>query len=401
MVAYQQFVELSVSSDSQARGQAAHLAAAAFLNHSGPADEQAALYAALIGFLDDSSVKVRAALAYGLLHAAHAPRPILLALLHDAPVIARAVAQYSPALIDADLVAVLHDADEAMMMALAQRERLSGRVGEALLALGSDVVRLAVVRRRELHLPAAALVRLTETHGDLPLFRGAILARGDLPGTARLTLIGKVRAALAESRIVRGSVAKSRLERVLRNAVDTALVDVGEADAPLAGGDYAGAMIAAGQVNARVLLHALAQGRVLFFAACLAELAETPRDKVLALLEAGSRAALNALLARAGLGPAIRNLMARMVFYARSSDLGDDVTARHFIVTALTEELISDHDGDIPEGLSEAFSYLCEQNIMLARQAARGVMPAFAGGTDAQMSLPSPGDGRLLALPAA
>ena len=34
----------------------------------------------------------------GLLHATEAPRPILLALLQDSPVISRAVAQYSPAL---------------------------------------------------------------------------------------------------------------------------------------------------------------------------------------------------------------------------------------------------------------------------------------------------------------
>lgn len=76
MVAYQDFVALSQSRDSEERGQAAHLAAMAYLNHYGPADEHAALYAALIGFLDDPSVRVRGALAYGLLHALDAPRPI-------------------------------------------------------------------------------------------------------------------------------------------------------------------------------------------------------------------------------------------------------------------------------------------------------------------------------------
>ena len=83
MVEYQEFVALSQSGDSEDRGRAAHMAALAYLGHTGPADEHAALYAALIGFLDDPSVKVRAALAYGLLHAREAPRPILLALLQD------------------------------------------------------------------------------------------------------------------------------------------------------------------------------------------------------------------------------------------------------------------------------------------------------------------------------
>ena len=104
MVAYQEFVSLSHSQVSEDRGSAAHLSAHAYLHHSGPADEHAALYAALIGFLDDPSVKVRAALAYGLLHSNEAPRPIMLALLHDSAIIARAVIQYSPVLIDAALL---------------------------------------------------------------------------------------------------------------------------------------------------------------------------------------------------------------------------------------------------------------------------------------------------------
>jgi uncharacterized protein (DUF2336 family) len=100
MVAYQRYVQLSQSRNSEERGQAAHLAALAYLGHKGPADEQAALYAALMSFLDDPSVKVRAALAYGLLHSEHAPRPIMLSLAQDAPVISRAVVQFSPVLLD-------------------------------------------------------------------------------------------------------------------------------------------------------------------------------------------------------------------------------------------------------------------------------------------------------------
>jgi hypothetical protein len=75
----------------------------------------------------------------------------------------------------------------------------------------------------------------------------------------------------------------------------------------------------------------------------------------------------------------VRNLVARLIALARTADLADDVTARHYIVTALTEELIVEHDGVIPPELEEAFAYLSEQNVSLARRAARGVMSAFAG----------------------
>ncbi len=402
MVAYHQFVELSRSGDSEQRGQAAHLAAMAYLAHIGPADEQAALYAALIGFLDDPSVKVRAALAYGLLHATAAPRPILLALLQDSPVISRAVAQYSPALIDADLIALVGHADPAMLLAVAMRERLSLRLVTAMIARGERSVTLKLLARADAPVAAETLLRLADEKGreDAGL-RGALLARHDLSAEARLVLVEAAALALACCRIVKGAVAPKRLLRLLRDHTDMAMTAIGEREAARPMTSYAAGLVQSEKVSTRVMLHALVNGHVLFFADCVAELSEISRDKVFTLLETGSRAALNALLARCGLKEAVRNLIARLVFHARAADLADDVTARHFVVTVLTEELIVEHDGVIPPELEEAFNYLSEQNVVLARSAARGVMSAFAVDAGADLDLPALFEDERLALPAA
>jgi uncharacterized protein (DUF2336 family) len=404
MVAYQDFVALSQSRDSEERGRAAHIAAMAYLSHTGPADEHAALYASLIGFLDDPSVRVRGALAYGLLHALEAPRPVLLALLQDSPVIARAVAQYSPALVDADLVFLIRTADEQMLLAIAQRERLTARIAEALMLKGGRVLILKLLAREDLKLPVVLLSRLATEHGtDDAEIRGELLARDDVPAASRLLLVNAVAAALRGTRIVAGAVAAHRLDRILRDATDTALTGIGEAEAVAGRVPYAADMVETDRVSTRVLLHAIVQGHVLFFADCIAELAETPRAKVFTLLEHGSRAALNALFVRCGLGDAVRNMLCRLIAHARAADLADDLAARHFVVTALTEELIADHRGDIPAELEEAFAYLSEQNVILARRAARGVMAGFAAtpaGND--LALPEPfAEEPLLALPAA
>ena len=400
MVAYQEFVSLSQSTDSEERGSAAHLSALAYLNHVGPADEQAALYAALIGFLDDPSVKVRAALAYGLLHSPEAPRPIMLALLHDSAIIARAVMQYSPVLIDADLMGLVRTLDLSMLIAVSQRSTLSPRLAAAIVARGQDAVTLRLLRRHDVALGETLLAELAGTLGEMAEMRGALLARPDLPAPARLLLVQKASVALRGARIVKGAVAEDRLERVLRDSCDTALSAIGEREAVrTSAAAYVSGLIVSDRVNTRVLLHAVVTGHVMFFAECLAELAQTPRAKVFSLLESGSRPALNALLARCGLGEGVRNLLARLVLHARASDLADDAAARHYVVTALTEELIAEHGGVIPEELEEAFAYLSEQNILLARKAARGVMTAFAGEATTPMALP--GVEARLALPAA
>ncbi|WP_158626002.1 DUF2336 domain-containing protein [Arsenicitalea aurantiaca] len=400
MVAYQDFVALCQSSDSEARGQAAHMAARAYLCHEGPADEHAALYAALIGFLDDPSVKVRAALAYGLLHATNAPRPVLLALLQDSAVIARAVAQYSPALVDADLIGLIRSGDAAILLAIALRERVSPRVALALIGRGERGVTLKLLSRREIGIAEDALTRLAEGPGleDAEL-RGALLARGDLPAGARLLLVEHVAALLGGLRVVKGAIAPQRLERLMRDLTDSAATSIGEATAG-EGTAYADTLIARQRISIRVLLHAVVNGHVMFFADCIAALGEMPRSKVFGLLERGSRTAIAAMLGRCGLEPEVSALLARLVLMAREADLADDVAARHFVVTALTEEILIEHCNAVPAALEEAFSYLSEQNVGLALKAARGVMAGFAGhrGGDA---LPLPSGEMRLALSAA
>jgi uncharacterized protein (DUF2336 family) len=389
MIGYNAFAEMSQARDSDVRGRAAHMAALAYLNHQGPADEHAALYAALVGFLDDSSVKVRAALAYGLLHAEAAPRPVMLSLLQDSAVIARAVLQYSPVLVDADLIPIAVQADISTLVAIAQRQALTERLAAVMIARGDRGLTLRLLRRTDVPVPAQVLAALAESAADDAEMRGVLLARDDLPAQGRLVLVRQVTASLAACRLVKGALSSDRLTRLMRDGSDTAVAAIGESESETDRADYVETLVGSDQLNARLLLHAMVTGRVMFFAACVAELARTGSRKVFTLLESGSRPALNALFTRCGLSPATSSLLVRLVMLARTADLADDLAARHYVITALTEELIAEYQGAIPLELEEAFSYLNGQNIALARKAARGVMAAFAMNAEAVMNLPA------------
>lgn len=399
MIGYQAFADLCQSSDCDERGHAAHLAAMAYLNHQGPADEHAALYAVLINFLDDPSVKVRAALAYGLLHSSDAPRPIILSLLRDSPVIARAVLQYSPVLVDVDLLPVARTGGTEALLAIVERKALSLRLAAQLIASGEDAIILRLLRRTDIAIGAEVLSALASGKGSDATIRGALLARNDLPATARLALVRRVSESLKACRLVKGSLAPSRLDRLFQDGADTATSVIGEASG--GGAKYVEQLVGTDQINTRLLLHAVTSGHVVFFSACLAALAGVSADKVFSLLAGGSRASLVALLSRCGLEPAIGRVLARIVILARTADLADDVAARHYVVTVLTEELLAEYEGDIPVELEQAFTYLSEQNIALARKAARGVMRAFAGTRDGVLSLPEADMPEPMALPAA
>lgn len=401
MVAYSQFVKWSHSADSEMRGQAAHMVGAAFVEHEGPADERAALYAALFGFLEDASVKVRAALAYGLLRSDKAPRVIMLALAKDAPVIARAVLQFSPVLLDADLINLIDEARPESLAVLPDREKLSEPVLRAVLRANRVGLTHGLLKRKALGLPCDELERLAMQSARDAKLRGLLLARPDLPASARLALVEQCTAALGRTRMVKGAVAPQRLKRLLRDAVDRATNHIGESQAVAGDRGFASDLNQRDRISTRLLLNAVLTGQVLFFAECLSQLSGLPGSKIFALLGSGPRAGLNALFARCGMAPALRNLVARIVLQARSADLADDVSARFFVVTSMVEELIIEHQGDIPTDLHAAFAYLNEQNLVLARAAAHGVMPGFAAQTTPCHRLPNSLDEPKLALPAA
>jgi uncharacterized protein (DUF2336 family) len=399
MIEYHAFNELCNSKDSDKRGNAAHLAAMAYLAHEGPADERAALYAVLVNLLDDPSVKVRAALAYGLLHSAEAPRPVMLSLLNDSPVISRAVLQYSPVLVDADLVRLATDGDMSALLAIAQREKLSPRIATIIALNENAELTLHVLRRTDVAVPGDVLQRIAETRGSDARLRGALFARVDLPAPARLLLVRRATDDLRGCRLVKGALAPKRLDQVLRDNTDTAVTEIGERAET--GDAFARQLVDQDQVNSRLLIHAMVTGRATFFAACLGALASVPPAKVFAVLERGSRTVLAALFVRCGLHEGLARLLTQLVLLARTADLSDDEAARHYVVTALTEELIAEYDGVIPAELEEAFCYLNEQNIALARRAARGVMATFAGTRGGTMRLPDAPPPMMEALPAA
>jgi len=397
MIAYKDYLALCDSTNSAERGQAAHFAASAFIAHKGPADENAALYAAVMGFLDDASVKVRASLAYGLLHSAKAPRPVMLALLHDAPIIARAVAQYSPILLDVDLIGCLTTPNPVMERAIASRENLGNGVAKLLLARGSAQIILQLLARQDIAVDLSTFRQLAAWAEKSPQLRGALLERDDLPGGVRFTLVDQVKQALGALRIVKGAVAPRRLVRIMRDAQDTAMTSIGELEVENGQTNFLSDLISDGRISARLLLHALICGRVQFFAACLGLLTGMPRGKVISILEKGGRPALMALFERGGLGDVSGQLLSSLVGHARTANLADDISARYFVVTVLIEELIIEFEGAIPEELQESFAYLNEQNITLARCSARGVLASFAQAAPSELALPiSHSDGRSL-----
>ncbi|AVX04176.1 hypothetical protein MXMO3_01647 [Maritalea myrionectae] len=402
MLGYQDYLDLSQSPHAEERGQAARIAARAYLDHDGPADEHAALYAAVLSFLDDTSVKVRAALAYELLHSDYAPRPVMFALAQDDPIIATAIVQYSPVLREVDLNVLVKAGDEAVLLSIAGRASLSPRLIAELLAKHCRAVDLRLIESNGELLSESSMLELCDRWADDAEMRGALLRHVDLPAAGRYLLTEQVAEDLAASRYVKGAIQPVRLARLMRDLVDDATTYIGDDIADKSAYAYIEALVESGRLTPRLLIQSYLVGRHMFFSSCLAQLAKVPAHKASSILAKGSRRGMFALFMKCGFEAPLSNLMCRLVTVGRAHDLAVDQAARHFVVSQLITALIDEHDGDLPDVLVPLFAYLNEMNVTLARNAARGVMATFCDRAPQEARLAVTRlRGEALALPAA
>jgi len=254
---------------------------------------------ALLMLLDDPSPLVRQAMSDVFAASADAPPAIVAALAADQPDIALPVLEFSPLLLDADLVDLVATGCPQVQCAVARRVRLPVSVAAALAEVGDATAVLELIENPDVTLAPFSLERIVERHGDLAVIREALLQRESLPASVRLALATKVSATLAGFAAARDWITPDRANRLAAEATERSLLDI----ANLSEGEELSALIhhlrESGQLNASLVLRALLSGNGSLFEAALVELTGLPQRRVTALAY-GRGAGLDALLTKAG-----------------------------------------------------------------------------------------------------
>src|SRR5216683_211378 len=132
-----QFLQWQRTASAADRADATSALARAYLYSDLTPDDRAAAEGALIMLLDDPSPLVRAALAKALAFSEHAPPAVILGLAIDQPEVASWVLEYSPLLIDTDLVDAVASGEAQTQAAVANRAGLPCSVAAAIAEIGS------------------------------------------------------------------------------------------------------------------------------------------------------------------------------------------------------------------------------------------------------------------------
>ena len=295
-----QFISWVRTAPAGERAEATRALARAWLISDLSQDDRIAAEGALLMLLDDASPLVRQAMSEVFAASAEAPPAIVAALALEQPDIALPVLEFSPLLIDADLVDLVATGCSQVQCAVARRANLPTSVAAALAEVGDAAAVLELIENPGVTLAPFSLERIVERHGDLAAIREQLLQRDNLPASVRLALAAKVSATLARFAAARDWITPDRASRLAAEATERSLLDIASLSQGEDLTDLVHHLRQSGQLNAGLVLRALLSGNASLFEAALVELSGLPQRRVAALAY-GRGAGLDALLAKAGL----------------------------------------------------------------------------------------------------
>jgi uncharacterized protein (DUF2336 family) len=296
-----QFISWIRTAPAGERAEATRALARAWLISDLTEDDRIAAEGALLMLLDDPSPLVRQAMADVFARSHDAPATIVRALAADQPSIALPVLEYSPLLIDADLVDIVATGTSDVQCAIARRINLPSSVSAAIAEVGSAAAALELIENAYAELAPFSWDRIVERHGHLAAIREAMLLLEGLPAATRAALVAKLSNTLAQFAAARNWLSPERAGRLADESRERSTISIA---ARSRGEDMQGLvqhLRATGQLNAGLILRALLSGNLELFEAALAQLADLPLGRVTALVHDCGNASLQALLIRAGL----------------------------------------------------------------------------------------------------
>ena len=353
------------------RAAATSALARAYLYSDLSVDDRAAAEGAMVMLLDDVSPLVRRALAHALAGDEGAPATVIHALSTDLPDIAAIVLGRSPLFIDAELVDLVATGGPLVQSAIAGRPYLPRSVAAAIAEVGSSETCRALVENSAADIAPLSFDRLIERFSDVAAIREGLLARADLPRSARQALVNKISTLLADFVVARAWLEEGRAQRAAKEACEKATIVLAAGSPEHEMGPLIRHLCESGQLTAGLMLRALLSGNVALFEEALGELSGMPLERVQGIVHDKKGAGFRALYDKAGLPasayPAFREAVEAMREAVHLGEPGDGSRLKRRMIERVLTGCASLQVGDVEPLLTLLRRYATEA----AREEAR------------------------------
>lgn len=256
--------------------------ARAFLYDDLPAPEREEARLILTALLEDSSPRVRRALAETFASATTVPHYMVLTLAGDHSDIAAIVLARSPLLSDAELVDCAATSDAFAQSAIALRPSVRAPVAAALAEVGACEALISLALNPGAEVLEFSFRRMIERHGHNADLREALLARPDLSAALHSDLAGAAVKALSAQLAATGGLPPEQALSLTIAAREKANVQIAAKSACESQGalNFVAHLRGSGQLTAGLLLRGLLCGNKHLLEAALCELTGLPMARV-------------------------------------------------------------------------------------------------------------------------
>lgn len=282
------------------RAEATRALARAYLLSEMPFEDRKAAEGALLMMLDDPSPMVREAMSQTLARSPRAPFAIVDALSRDQSAVALPVLEFSPLLVDADLVDIVATGNAVIQCAVARRRGLAATVSAAIAEVGCAQAVCALIGNSAAYVVAMSWERIVERLGHEAGVREALLALEGLPPALRVQLSAKLAETLTRFVVGKNWLSKGRASTIVGEVLERATVNAAITVQDSEMSALVRHLRTAGLLTGGLVLRALLSGNQQLVAHALAEITSVPLRRITTLLQTRG-GGLEALLAQAGL----------------------------------------------------------------------------------------------------
>lgn len=257
----------------------------------------------IIGLLvRDVEARVRQALAEGLKHNPNIPPTVAMSLARDVEDVATPILRNAFAFSDDDLVEIVKMANPQKLAAIAERDRVSARVSDALIDHGDENAVARLIANDGAEIAPDSLHRVLDKYGESARVHAAMIDRSKLPLAIAERLVAMVSNQLRTRLVTRHELKPETATELMFEARERATMALLSPDADTQEVHrLVDQLYRFKRLTPTMVLRALCTGDVVFFQSAVTRLAGIPEDNVRILVGDTGGIGLKRLYDKAGL----------------------------------------------------------------------------------------------------
>jgi uncharacterized protein (DUF2336 family) len=249
----------------------------------------------------DVADTVRRALAENVRRAVHLPRDVALRLANDIEAVALPILSDSPALGEADLIAILRHADPIRQQAIATRNDVSEPLADALITGADERAVVALLRNKAARIGEPSLHRAVDRFADSEAVKTGMVHRASLPMTVAERLVVMVSEELRGYLLSHHALSPSVAADLVLQSRERAIIGLSMRASRHELETLIRQMQRHQRLTPSLILRALCMGDLAFFETALAGRAQVPSENAQILVRDPGGNGLASLYRKAGL----------------------------------------------------------------------------------------------------